>query len=172
MIRVRATRTPHRRSQFFRVFVLLWVPFIPDVLFVLTLGEIGLIISLLLYLIGSVLAAKMLLNDYRHSPRGSEKDRNRRVLFGVDVIAAATAMLGLFIGAASGRYGQIYKQVGLSIIGIACALWAASLVWAIVHYSDTRDRLLLIVALSFTWISLIGAIQLLLQPASFWSLQK
>jgi hypothetical protein len=160
-------RSPITRA-YIRLHLLLWLSLIAGLLLLLAFGEIGLIFSLLLYVVAVVQVAKLLSKEYQRSPHDSSKFRNRVMLFAIDAVAVATLFMGGVTEVAATNYGQVYEQVGLLLIGLAGVLSFASLVWAVMDYSQNRDKFLLIGAFTFTWFSMLGALVLLLQPAEFW----
>lgn len=163
--------TPTWRSTYFRICVLLLVSVIAEIILIVAFAEagfaqIGLALSLLVYLISVISSTKMLLDEYKRSDRELQKYRERRAYFSIDMIAYATGMLGVVMRTGAPNYGHIYADVGL-VLGIATTmLLAGTLVWASIDYSRSGDEFMLIIAFTLGWLSLIGSLVLLLLPSA------
>lgn len=158
-----------RRKIYVRILLLLFGSLIPGLMLLIAFGAVGLVFSLLFYLIALVLATN-LLKEYWRSPTSSNKYKNRMMLFNIDAFAATSVMLGIVMRVAATKYGHIYEQVGFALISIAIVLWAGSLIAAVADFHSTGDRIVLIIAFTFTWFSMLSTFSLLLQLPSFWRL--
>jgi len=134
-------------------------------------GETGLLLCLLLYFVALVLSGRILLREYREArlaENGPAVYVPRSVIFGMDAVAGTMLMLGIVVEVAAHEYGHIYTQLGFMLIVFAGIVWEVSILLAIVRYLRTRDTLILVVALTFFWISLGGIYFLLTAPPSSW----
>lgn len=154
-------------NPLFRTHLSLWLALIIGVILLIAFGEPGLVACLLLYFTAFVFALRTTLQQYkiyRHSSGRIARAAARNLFFGMDAPAGASFLLGIVLRVAARPYGAFYGQLGIALLVTAGLIWELSIIWAVKSFFRTRDPLMLIMAFSLTWISLIGVYVLVFAP--------